>query len=121
MQVGCGCDASGQRVRELDLPGFLVPLAAVGGELMSKIDKKPRLFNRQKAKMGAQEAWTCTHQAAREDVGYRPRVPVAEGVSRAFAAGRTSAAGIRKRSGRWKFCEIGSSKRPPSPSRVSFQ
>jgi nucleoside-diphosphate-sugar epimerase len=46
-------------VRTVDLPGQLVSVAAIGGELASRIDKKPRLLNLQKAKMGAQQAWTC--------------------------------------------------------------
>ena len=78
-------DSAGRRVFSLDLPEFLVGVAALGGEIATKIDKKPRLFNRQKAKMGAQEAWTCVHDAAREDFGYEPEVPVREGVKRAFA------------------------------------
>ncbi len=77
--------ASGRKVRTLKLPEFLVSVAAVGGELATKIDKKPRLFNKQKAKMGAQEAWTCAHDAAREDFGYVPEVPMEEGVRRALA------------------------------------
>ena len=77
-------DASGRKVRTMNLPEMLVGLAAIGGELATKIDKKPRLFNKQKAKMGAQEAWTCTHDAAREDFGYRPEVPLEEGVKRAL-------------------------------------
>jgi nucleoside-diphosphate-sugar epimerase len=35
--------------------------------------------------MGAQDAWTCTHEAAREDFGYAPEVPLEEGVKRALA------------------------------------
>jgi nucleoside-diphosphate-sugar epimerase len=77
--------ASGRRVRTLDLPGALVDLAAFGGELLTRIDKKPRLFNRQKALMGAQEAWTCQHEALRADAGYTPRFDVAEGVARTLA------------------------------------
>lgn len=77
--------ASGRRVLTLDLPGVLVDLAAAGGELLTRLDKKPRLFNRQKARMGAQEAWTCQHDALREDAGYVPRVDVAEGVARTLA------------------------------------
>ena len=77
--------ASGHRVRTLDLPGALVDLAAIGGELLTRVDKKPRLFNRQKALMGAQEAWTCTHAALHADTGYVPRVAVAEGVARTLA------------------------------------
>jgi len=77
-------DAHGKRVLELKLPEFLVGVAAMGGELVTKIDGKPRLFNRQKAKMGAQEAWTCTHEAAAEDFGYAPQVPMEDGVARAL-------------------------------------
>jgi nucleoside-diphosphate-sugar epimerase len=77
--------ASGRRVLTLDLPEFLVDVAAVGGELLTRLDDKPRLFNRQKARMGAQEAWTCRHDALRQDAGYAPRVDVAEGVSRTLA------------------------------------
>lgn len=77
-------EASGRKVRTLDLPEVLVDIAALGGELLTAIDKKPRLFNRQKAKMGAQEAWTCVHDAARADFGYQPEVPLEEGVKRAL-------------------------------------
>ena len=52
---------------------------------LTRIDKKPRLFNRQKAKMGAQEAWTCRHDALRADAGYAPQIDVAEGVARTLA------------------------------------
>lgn len=75
-------EVADRKVRTMNLPEFFVPLAAFGGELVTAIDKKPRLFNRQKAKMGAQEAWTCSHDAARRDFGYRPQVPVEEGVKR---------------------------------------
>jgi len=79
---GAIADASGRKVRALNLPEFLVTLAAIGGELATRIDGKPRLFNRQKAKMGAQEAWTCTHDAARADFGYLPVTDLEEGVAR---------------------------------------
>ncbi|MEQ8280907.1 MAG: NAD-dependent epimerase/dehydratase family protein [Deltaproteobacteria bacterium] len=72
-------EVSGKKVRELDLPEALVSIAAWGGELLSSIDKKPRLFNRQKALMGKQIAWTCTHKRAREDFGYVPKVDVEAG------------------------------------------
>jgi UDP-glucose 4-epimerase len=79
---GAIAEASGRRVRTLNLPEFLVGLAAIGGELATSMDGKPRLFNRQKAKMGAQAAWTCTHDAARADFGYQPLVPLEEGIAR---------------------------------------
>jgi nucleoside-diphosphate-sugar epimerase len=76
--------ASGRKVRTLNLPELLVHIAAFGGELATKIDGKPRLFNRQKALMGAQDAWTCQHDALKKDTGYAPTVDAAEGVRRAL-------------------------------------
>lgn len=77
-------EVSGRRALKLLLPAFLLDVSAVFGELMTRIDGKPRLFNRQKAKLGHQLAWTCRHDAAREDFGYRPSVDVSEGVRRTF-------------------------------------
>ncbi|MFK7990106.1 MAG: NAD-dependent epimerase/dehydratase family protein [Sandaracinaceae bacterium] len=77
-------EASGKRVRTLNLPEALVSIAAFGGELATKFDKKPRLFNRQKAKMGAQDAWTCRSDAAQADLGFVPQVQIEEGVKRAI-------------------------------------
>ncbi len=75
---------SERKVRELNLPEFLVGLAAIGGEMMTKIDKKPRLFNRQKAMMGRQSAWTCTSQKAQSQFDYRPQIPLERGVQLAL-------------------------------------
>ncbi len=77
--------ASGRRVRTLNLPEKLVDIAAFFGELATKVDGKPRLFNRQKAIMGAQEAWTCRHDALAADVGYAPEFDAAKGVASALS------------------------------------
>jgi nucleoside-diphosphate-sugar epimerase len=77
--------ASGRRVRTIDLPGALVDVAAFFGELATRVDGKPRLFNRQKARMGAQEAWTGRSDAIEADTGWAPEVQVPEGVARALA------------------------------------
>ena len=71
-----------RRVRTLDLPELFVTMAALGGELASRIDKKPRLLNLQKAKMGAQQAWTCVGDAARADFGFSAEIGLAEGIRR---------------------------------------
>ena len=71
-----------RRVRTLDLPEQLVSIAALGGELASRIDRKPRLLNLQKAKMGAQQAWTCVGDAARTDFGFSADVDLVEGIRR---------------------------------------
>ena len=77
--------AAGTKVRTLNFPEFLVTAAAYGGELMTKLDKKPRLFNHQKAIMGAQEAWTCKIDALKADTGFEPTVFANEGCKRALA------------------------------------
>ena len=68
----------------VNLPGFLVPLAGRAGEMLTAFDKKPRLLNRQKAILDAQQAWLCTHEAAAQDFGYKPRVFMEEGTRRAY-------------------------------------
>jgi len=72
-----------RRAITVDVPGKLVDVAALGGELLAKLDGKPRLLNKQKALMGAQDAWTCSSDAAREDFGWEAEVDVREGVRRA--------------------------------------
>ena len=74
-----------RRVRQLDLPEMFVDWAAFGGELITGIDKRPRLLNRQKAIMGRQPAWTCTPARAMKELSWAPRVPLEEGVKRSFA------------------------------------
>lgn len=74
--------AVGRRVRTLDLPAQLMWASAFAGEIATRIDKKPRLMNLQKAKLGVQEAWTCSGDAARRDLGFSAEVSLAEGIRR---------------------------------------
>ncbi|NOY90924.1 MAG: NAD-dependent epimerase/dehydratase family protein [Deltaproteobacteria bacterium] len=74
-----------RRVRTLRLPEALVTLAAHGGELLTRLDGKPRLLNRQKAIMSAQESWTCSGAAARRDFGFEAEVDQEQGVERSAA------------------------------------
>jgi nucleoside-diphosphate-sugar epimerase len=76
--------AVGKRTFRLNLPAFLVPAAGVAGELLTALDHKPRLINRQKALLDAQQAWLCSSDAARADFGFEPRVGMAEGTRRAY-------------------------------------
>jgi nucleoside-diphosphate-sugar epimerase len=76
--------AVGRRTLRVNLPSFLVPVAGFAGELLTAVDRKPRLLNRQKALLDAQHAWLCTPDAAREDFGFSPRVTMAEGTRRAY-------------------------------------
>jgi nucleoside-diphosphate-sugar epimerase len=84
-------EAAGGRALHLDLPEFFVDVAAFFGEIATKVDGKPRLFNKQKALMGKQLAWTCRSERARQDFGYTPQVEVRDGVERTFAWYRDNA------------------------------
>ncbi len=55
------------------------------GELLTRLDGKVRLLNRQTAIMGHQQGWTCTSGAAREDFGFSPHMNLRDGVERTFA------------------------------------
>jgi len=75
-------DVIQRKVRTLDLPASLVSIGAFAGELAMRLDGRPRLLNRQKAKMGAQEAWTCRVDSAKADFGFQAKVGLREGVQR---------------------------------------
>jgi nucleoside-diphosphate-sugar epimerase len=81
---GAIVEVAGRKVRDIDLPEFLTSIAAVSGELATRVDGKPRLFNRQKAKMGAQGAWTCRSDAIRTALGWKSEFPVARGAREAL-------------------------------------
>ncbi|MEM6956397.1 MAG: NAD(P)-dependent oxidoreductase [Myxococcota bacterium] len=76
---------TGKRALDLNLPEQLVTIAAHAGELASRVDGKARLMNRQKAKMGQQEAWLCSGEKAKADFGFKARVDQREGITRTDA------------------------------------
>ena len=69
-----------RKVRTIDLPSSLVSLGAWTGEFATWIDHKPRLLNRQKVKMGAQQAWTCRVDEAKNDFGFVAQTDLREGI-----------------------------------------
>jgi nucleoside-diphosphate-sugar epimerase len=77
--------AVGRRTLRVNLPSFFVGAAGLAGELLTAVDRKPRLLNRQKATMDAQQAWLCSIEAAQRDFGYRAKVSLEEGTRRAYA------------------------------------
>jgi nucleoside-diphosphate-sugar epimerase len=69
-----------RQVRTLDFPEAFVTMGAFAGELATLFDSKPRLLNRQKAKMGAQQAWTCAVDAAKADFDFMTEIELSEGI-----------------------------------------
>jgi nucleoside-diphosphate-sugar epimerase len=78
-------DVVGRRGLTVSLPRQVPFLAGALGELATRVDGQPRLMNRQKAVMGAQDAWTCHADAAAEDFGFAPTVSRLEALSRTHA------------------------------------
>lgn len=74
-------DATGQGAWELELTSVSTDVAAFFGELATKLDRKPRLFNRQKAIMGKQRAWTCLSDRARDELGFQNQIDLQQGVA----------------------------------------
>ena len=72
--------AVGRPVRDLNLPEQAMWASAFAGEIATRIDKKPRILNLQKARLGAQQAWTCVGDAARRDFGFTAEVDLIEGI-----------------------------------------
>ncbi len=85
-QVQCTIVSTvGKRTLRVNLPSFVVGMSGLAGELLTAVDKKPRLLNRQKATMDAQQAWLCSNELARKDFAFTPKVFLAEGIQRAHA------------------------------------
>ena len=70
----------GKRVVTVNLPGALLRVVGEAGELASKVDGKARLFNKQKAIMGLQDAWTCSGDKAAKEIGFEAKIKPREGV-----------------------------------------
>lgn len=75
----------GKRALTVSLPKQMPFVAGYFGELATRIDGEPRLLNRQKAVMGAQDAWTCHADAAASDFGFAATVPRREALARTHA------------------------------------
>ena len=75
----------GKRALTISLPKQMPFVAGALGELATRIDGEPRLMNRQKAVMGAQQAWTCYPDAAASDFGFASTVPRREALARTHA------------------------------------
>ncbi|HEY5999602.1 MAG TPA: NAD(P)-dependent oxidoreductase [bacterium] len=67
--------------RALHVPGFVFRLAGLAGEAAAAISRRPVLLGWHKACEGLQEGWVCDDARIRAELGYRPRVGLAEGVA----------------------------------------
>jgi len=72
--------ALGVRLRRVRVPALVARLAGELGELKWTLTGKPQILCRRKVRDMLQERWTCTWAKAQRELGYRPRVSLAEGM-----------------------------------------
>ena len=70
----------GRKVKKVVLPNFAVYLIAAVAEPLSFITGKPALFSFEKAKELAQPDWSCKVEKAEQELGYRSRKTLVEGM-----------------------------------------
>ena len=67
--------------RAIHVPGFVFRLAGLAGEAGAWATGRAALLGWHKACEGLQDGWVCDDARIRAELGYRPRVPLAEGVA----------------------------------------
>ena len=73
--------ALGKKPLRIRLPLSMLGLAAAAAESLAKMLAATTVLSRQKVLELAQPAWLCSAQRAREELGFQPRVTLAEGVA----------------------------------------
>jgi dihydroflavonol-4-reductase len=61
-----------------------VRIAARAGDLVSSLTGRATMLNRNKAALARARWWLCDAGAARQDLGWRPEVPLQVGVRDAY-------------------------------------
>ncbi len=80
-QLGAALLAACGGGRTIHVPGIVFRLAGLAGEAAGWLARRPALLGRHKACEGLQEGWVCDDRRIREELGYRSRVGLAEGVA----------------------------------------
>jgi nucleoside-diphosphate-sugar epimerase len=86
------CAAWGARVRLVTLPGAAVWPLALGNALLAALTRRPTILSIDKARELGHPRWTCSSDRARRELGYAPRLALAEGMRDAVAWLRASEA-----------------------------
>lgn len=69
----------GKKTIKLSVPHFAVYIVAGIAEIFSVFQQKAPTLNLEKAKEMTKEAWTCSDEKARKELGYKPLVDLNEG------------------------------------------
>lgn len=73
-------DAAGSHPIQLQIPRPAVWLASRAGDLMSALTGRVTMLNKNKAALARPRWWLCDARAARDDLGWQPRVGLQTGV-----------------------------------------
>lgn len=68
------------RTLTVRVPLFAVHLAAFWAEMFAPLMREAPVLDRRKAREMSQRCWTCDWSKARDELGYRPSVPLLEGI-----------------------------------------
>ncbi|MDZ7385235.1 MAG: NAD-dependent epimerase/dehydratase family protein [candidate division KSB1 bacterium] len=75
----------GKRCVRIRVPEVVLPVVGTVSELMARVGGKPALLSRDKVREMRQRYWVCDNTRAKQDLGFAPRVDVAEGVAQTAA------------------------------------
>lgn len=70
-----------KRVRVLRAPGWLGYCAALMGEMVSRLSRRPSLFNVDKMREDLAGSWTCSASRIERELGFAVARPLAERLS----------------------------------------
>jgi dihydroflavonol-4-reductase len=87
------CAAAGRRARVVALPEATSTLVTAGASLWAALTRTPTVLSLDKLAEMRQAAWTCSSARAAREVGYAPRLGLAEGMRDAVAWFRTRRSG----------------------------
>lgn len=74
----------GRRTLPLRLPERLFKALAMGADLTTKVTGHRLPLNRKLAQQGLAQGWTCSIVKAREKLGFDPKIPLAESLTRSL-------------------------------------
>lgn len=69
-----------RRVRSFAIPRPLAYAVAAVAEIGAAVTRKPPVINRDKVTDLSQVCWGCSIERARQELGYQPQMPIAEGL-----------------------------------------
>ena len=75
----------GKRPRKLTIPKPIAYVAALAGEAIAALTRKPPVINRDKVTDLSQSCWGCSIARAKRELGYRQQVPLEDGLRETVA------------------------------------